>query len=442
MARSTLLRWGIQSLGPGIALKRSARAGEIGPRVTMDRNLWNDPFPWYDALRNQGPVFDGMIVSATASHAFASEVLRSPDFGVGVRSESLPWFVRLAFRLALDERHPGPGQPPSMLAVDPPQHTKYRRLVSKVFTARAVAALEARVDEIADELLDQMERRDTVDLVDAYAGPLPVRIIAEILGVPEHMHKQLLDWGNAASVTLDPAMSYPTFKRATNALREMHMWLDHHLKSLRRNPGNDLMSQLATLKDEGETMTDVELRATALLVTGAGFETTVNLIGNGVMALLTHPEQLEAVRNDPSLWDDATEEVLRWDSPVQLTGRFALHDTEVLGRPVPEGRIITMMLGGCNRDPDVFANPHEFDVRRENARDHLAFSAGIHFCLGASLARLEGTVGLRKLFDRFPDLALAGRPERRPLRVLRGYEHLPVSLGRDREFATSGQVGL
>lgn len=210
MARSTLLRWGIQSLGPGIALKRSARAGEIGPRVTMDRSLWNDPFPWYDALRQQGPVFDGMIVSATASHTFASEVLRSPDFGVGVRSESLPWFVRLAFKLAADERHPGPGQPPSMLAVDPPQHTKYRRLVSKVFTARAVAALETRVNEIADELLDQMERRDTVDLVEAYAGPLPVRIIAEILGVPEHMHKQLLDWGNAASVTLDPAMSYPT----------------------------------------------------------------------------------------------------------------------------------------------------------------------------------------------------------------------------------------
>jgi cytochrome P450 len=438
MARSTLLRWLILSMGPGIALRRSAKAGEIAPRIAMDKTLWRDPFPWLDALREQGPLVEGKVMSATASHAVTSEVLRSAHFGVGIDSESLPWIARKVMRLALDDRYPGPAEPPSLLAVDPPQHTRYRRLVSKAFTARAVAALEKRVEEIADELLDAMEAHDEVDLVDAYAAPLPVRIIAEILGVPEHMQQQLLDWGNAAAVTLDPALSYATFKRAADALQQMHLWLGHHLAELRRNPGDDLMSQLATLTDDGDSLTDVELRATALLVTGAGFETTVNLIGNGVMALLTHPDQLAVLRDDSSLWDNATDEVLRWDSPVQNTVRFALQDTEVCGLPVRKGSIINMMVGGANRDPAVFADPHAFDVRRGNARDHLAFSAGVHFCLGASLARLEGSVALRKLFERFPDLSLAGQPQRRPLRVLRGFEHLPVRLNaRDRRPAAA-----
>jgi len=433
MARSTLVRWAIQSLGPTLAMKRSAKAGEIGPKIAVDKDIWRDPFPWYDALRNQGPLVEGQVVYATASHQACSEVLRSPSFGVGFDTSSLPPVARTAFNLSFDRRYPGPAEPPSLLAVDPPDHTKYRRLVSKAFTPRAVAALQTRVEKTAEELLDAMERHDAVDLVEAYAAPLPVRIIAEILGVPEHMHQQLLEWGNEAAVTLDPALRYRTFKKAANALRQMHLWLDHHLAELRRNPGDDLMSQLASVKDDGDVMSDVELRATALLVLGAGFETTVNLIGNGVMALLTHPDQLAILRDDPSLWENATDEILRWDSPVQATARVAAQESEVCGVTVPAGKFVTMMIGGANRDPDVFENPHELDVRRENAREHLAFSAGIHFCLGASLARLEGAVALRKLFERFPDLALDGSPERRPLRVLRGYEHFPVRLqARDR----------
>jgi len=430
MARSTMLRWAVQSLGPTLALKRSAKAGEIGPRLATDVTTWHDPIPWYDAMRAQGELYAGKVVHATASHAVASEVLRSPVFKVGFTAEALPPVARGIVRLAFDDRYPGPAEPPSMLAVDPPQHTKYRRLVSKVFTARAVAALEPRVEQIADELLDQMaqmsKQHGTLDLVKHYAEPLPVRIIAEILGIPPHMHAQLVEWGNAAAVTLDPALTYPVFKRAAEALREMHLWLDQHLNELRRNPGDDLMSKLAVLTDEGESLDQVELRSTALLVTGAGFETTVNLISNGAMALLQHPDQLEILRNEPSLWENAADEVLRWDSPVQATARFAGEDTEVCGHPVAKGRFVTLMLAGANRDPAVFDNPHEFDVRRANARDHLGFSAGIHFCLGASLARLEGAVALRKLFERFPDLALDGLPTRRPLRVLRGFEHFPV----------------
>lgn len=439
MARSTFVRWSLQTLGPSLALKRSAKAGEIGPRLATDKTIWHDPFPWYDALRAQGDLVPGKVVYATASHAVCSEVLRSPVFHVGFDAESLPPLMRMLFRYAFDDKFPGPGEPPSMLAVDPPQHTKYRRLVSKVFTARAVAAMEPRVEKIADELLDDMERRaldsgsESLDLVEHYAAPLPVRIIAEILGVPEDMHGPLLEWGNAAAVTLDPALSYRTFKQAAAALREMHAWLGQHLEHLRRNPGDDLMSKLASATDAGDELSDVELRATALLVLGAGFETTVNLIGNGTMALLTHPDQLDVLRDDPTLWPNAADEVLRWDSPVQVTMRHSGEATEVCGNPVPSGQFVTIMLGGANRDPRVFTNPHEFDVRRDNARDHLGFSAGIHFCLGASLARLEGAVALRKLFERFPDLALDGSPTRRPLRVLRGFEHLPVRLSaRDR----------
>jgi cytochrome P450 len=261
-----------------------------------------------------------------------------------------------------------------------------------------------------------------------YAGPLPVRVISEILGVPSYMQPHMLEWGNAAAVTLDPALRYRQFRDASKALRSIHAWLGEHLKDLRRNPGDDLLSKLAQTVDEGESLNDVELRATALLVLGAGFETTVNLIGNAVTQLLAHPDQLEMLKANPDGWGNAVDEVLRYDSPVQVTVRIAGEDTEVCGHPIPSGRFVSLMLGGANRDPEVFEEPQRFDVTRANAREHLGFSAGIHFCLGASLARLEGATALRMLFERFPDLALAGDPVRRQLRVLRGYEHMPVTL--------------
>ncbi len=424
-----MLRWAVQSLVPQLVLRRSARAGQLGAKLAVDRSLWDDPFPIYDAMRERGPLNKGGIVYATVSHPLASEVLRSPDFRVDLSSSRrLPPVARKVFALSTDPWAVGPAEPPSMLAVDPPDHTKYRRLVSKVFTARAVAAMEPKVEAIADELLDEMARHDRVDLVEMYAGPLPVRVIAEILGVPAEMQPKMLEWGNAAAVTLEPAMRYRDFRKAAAALENIHRWLAQHLVNLRRNPGDDLLSKLAVLVDEGEMLNDVELRTTALLVIGAGFETTVNLIGNGVMQMLAHPDQLAAAKGDPSMWPNAVDEILRFDSPVQATGRVAAEDVEICGHPVEAGRYVVTMLAGCNRDPEVFTDPDRFDITRGNAREHLAFSSGIHFCLGASLARLEGAIALRKLFERFPDLALDGPPVRRQLRVLRGYEHLPVAL--------------
>jgi cytochrome P450 len=426
---STFLRWTVQSLLPQMVLRRSARQGQLGSRLAIDRTLWANPYPTYEQMRARGPLLTGPLVYATTSHAAATEVLRSPAFQVGVGSQGrLPPLARRLLSMTADPWAVGPAEPPSMLAVDPPDHTRYRRLVSKVFTPRAMAAMEPRVEEIANELLDGMSGKNTVDLVAAFAGPLPVRVIAEILGVPEHMQPRMLEWGDAAAATLDPVMTYRQFRTASAALRSIHHMLADHLVQLRKEPGDDLLSKLAVLVDQGETLTDVELRATALLVIGAGFETTVNLIANGVVQLLAHPDQLAILRDDPSLWPNAVDEILRYDSPVQATVRIAGEDTEVCGHPVPAGRFVSLMLGGANRDPDVFADPQRFDVTRPNARDHLAFSAGIHYCLGASLARLEGAVALRMLFDRFPDLAISGQPVRRHMRVLHGYEQLPVRL--------------
>jgi cytochrome P450 len=412
-------------------LRREARRGQLGARLAVDRSLWADPFPVYEQMRAEGPLVTGQLVSSTVSHAVCSEVLRSPAFGVDMHtSRRLPRPVRRLMAASVDPWAVGPIDPPSMLAVDPPDHTRYRRLVSKVFTARAVSALEPQIEQIAGELLDRMATAGgTVDLVDSFAGPLPVRVIAQILGVPLHMQQEMLAWGDAAALTLEPVITYAQFRRATLALHKIHHWLAGHLVELRRHPGEDLLSRLATFDDDGDRLDDVELRATALLVIGAGFETTVNLIGNGTALLLEHPDQLARLRDDPSLWPNAIEEILRLDSPVQATGRIAAADVEVAGEAVPAGRFVVTMLGGANRDPEVFPEPSRFDVTRDNARDHLAFSAGIHFCLGASLARLEGATALRMLFERFPDLTAEPGAVRRPMRILRGYDRFPVRLG-------------
>jgi cytochrome P450 len=235
---STLRRWAVQHLGPQIALRRSAWRGDLGARLEVDRSLWDDPFDAYEQLRALGPLHTGQLITSSASHAVVDEVLRSPAFGVQIDvAEQLSPLTRRLLRTSVDPWAAGPIDPPSLLAIDPPDHTRLRRLVSKVFTARAVAALEPRIAATAEELLDDLERRWAVDLVEAYAAPLPIRVIAEILGVPAGMAPQLLAWGDAAATTLDPAITYRQHRRAERALREMHRWLADHLERLRRDPG-------------------------------------------------------------------------------------------------------------------------------------------------------------------------------------------------------------
>jgi cytochrome P450 len=212
------------------------------------------------------------------------------------------------------------------------------------------------------------------------------------------------------------------------ALAAFDRWLAEHLDHLRAHPGDNLLSQLVAAREDGVGLNDMELRATAGLVLAAGFETTVNLLGNGIALLHDTPGALATLREDPELWPNAVDEILRVDPPVLLTGRTCARDTTVAGVAVPEGAVVTTILAGANHDPAVFEDPERFDVRRANARDHISFSAGRHYCLGAALARMEGEVGLRVLFERFPGLRLTPGATHRTTRILRGYEHLPARL--------------
>lgn len=424
----TFGRWVIKQ-GVGRALLRArAKRGELLPLLLIDDAVAADPVPTLDALRARGPLVHGRLLAATAHHDVGNAVLRSEDFGVAGGHAELPVGGRRLVERLSQGTPAGPLDPPSLLAIDPPDHGRIRRQVSRAFTARAVTRLEERVDEVADRLLDELAARGgTVDLIADYASWLPVAVIAEVLGIPEQDHARLLALGNRAAVLLDPGLPWATFADADAAVVELHGWFDAHLDQLRRNPGNDVLSTLVTSTD-ADNLDHEELRTLALLLLGAGFETTVNLIGNAVALLEAHPEQRKALLADSSGWPNAVEEVLRFDPPVQSTLRQAYVDTEVCGHPVAAGTGVVIVVAGANRDPQVFADPNRFDITRSNADAHLSFSSGVHFCIGAGLARLEAQVALRKLYERFPELALAGPGRRRSTKILRGYETLPVAL--------------
>lgn len=415
-----------------VVLARAARAGDVQARLLTDPRARAFPYPLHDELRVVGPLVRGRLSSVSATHAVCSEVLRSDDFRTGDPAGMYRGRARRVFEWSRGEKVLNPVEPPSLLAVEAPEHTRYRALVSKVFTARAVAALRPRVQETADSLLDGLAATAVdgeIDLVQRYCTLLPLMIISDILGVEEADRARVLSFGEGTALALDAGLGWRQFVGVDTSLRAFDAWLGDHLAKLRRDPGTDLMSQLVTVTDEGRRLEEAELRALAGLLLAAGFETTVNLLSSGTDLLLRHPGQLEVLRGHDELWPNAVEEVLRYESPVQATGRIALRDTVVGGQTVPAGRSVATLLAGANRDPAVFTDPHRFDVARDNAREHLAFSAGRHFCLGAALARIEGEVGLRSLFQRFPDLAAAPGAQRRLTRVLRGWAHLPVLLG-------------
>lgn len=411
------------------AARLSARRGDPQARFAADPSVRADPVPFFEELRAQGPLVRSRVSYLTVDHAVAHELLRSDDFRVISLGGALPSLLRrLERRTRPDLLHPL--LPPSLLAVEPPEHTRYRKTVSSVFTSRAVAAMRDRVEDTAKGLLDDMsEDQGVVDVVERYCAQLPVTIISEILGVPEGDRDRILEFGELAAPSLDFGLSWRQYQTVGRGLEGFNSWLGTHLRTLRENPGADVMSQLIEASDGGIRLDEKELRAIAGLVLAAGFETTVNLLGNGIRMLLDAPDQLTLLTDDPSLWPNAVEEILRLDPPVQLTARVACNDTVIAGTTVHRGEMVVIYLAAANRDPAVFTDPHTFDVRRTGAGRHLAFSGGRHFCLGAALARIEGEVGLRRFFNRFPDARLAGAGSRRDTRVLRGWARLPVSLG-------------
>lgn len=406
----------------------SARRGDPQARLVADPAVRADPVPFYDELRRSGPLVKARVSYLTVDHALAHELLRSEDFRVISMGASLPAPLRrLERRTRPDLLHPL--LPPSLLAVEPPEHTRYRKTVSSVFTTRRIAALRDGVEQTATDLLDGLTgEAGVLDIVDRYCAQLPVTIISEMLGVPDSDRARILEFGELAAPSLDFGLSWEEYRTVQQGLAGFNTWLDDHLNTLRRHRGDDLMSQLIDASEGGVHLDQTELRAIAGLVLAAGFETTVNLLGNGIRLLLDHPDQLDRLLEDPSLWPGAVEEILRYDPPVQLTARVARNDTTLAGNAIGAGELVMIYLAAANRDPAVFTDPHRFDVTRNNAGKHLSFSGGRHFCLGAALARAEGEAGLRCFFTRFPDTGLAGPGARRPTRVLRGWAELPVRL--------------
>jgi cytochrome P450 len=413
----------------------AAWQGDLQARLIADPSVAANPIPLYEELRALGPLVKGRINYLTADHALAHELLRSDDFRVVNMGSNLPRPLRRLERRTRDDLlHPL--RAPSLLAVEPPDHTRYRKTVSAVFTSRAVAALRERVEQTAAGLLDRLARGSgtsgVVDVVGRYCSQLPVAIISDILGVPEQDRRRVLEFGELAAPSLDIGLPWRQYRSVQHGLAGFNLWLAAHLQELRRAPSDNLMSQLIQMAESGAAETylsDKELEAIAGLVLAAGFETTVNLLGNGIRMLLDAPQHLDTLRQRPELWPNAVEEILRLESPVQLTARVSLDDVEVAGTPITRGELVVVYLAAANRDPAVFIDPHRFDIQRPNAGKHLAFSGGRHFCLGAALARAEGEVGLRAFFERFPDVRAAGTGSRRATRVLRGWSTLPVALG-------------
>jgi len=382
-----------------------------------------DPYPLYADLRRRGLDRSSLGIWATASHATAASILRDPRFSSspvhqpGYRPPAYP------------DGDPRAGLPvDDLLTMDPPDHTRIRRLVSSAFTRKAIADLEPWIRDLTGHLLDQAGAAAGFDLIDALAFPLPIAVICHLLGVPAEDQASFRVWGHDVAATLDPQ----TAAGGESQTRSSELALTAYLRDLvdkrRADPDSSLLSALVAVEEEGDRLSPGELVSTALLLLIAGFETTVNLIGNGTVALLGDRQDWQRLGEEPSLVPAAVEELLRYDSPVQMTSRTATEDVDVDvdGTVIPKGESVIVAIGGANRDPGVFEEPDLLRIDRPNASRHLAFSLGIHHCLGAALARLEGRIAVEELTRRYPGLELAGTPARRQLLVLRGFESVPV----------------
>jgi cytochrome P450 len=382
-----------------------------------------DPYPFYKRLREKAPVYQSpMGFWVLTRYEDCVAVLRDQRFG------------REEFQQMLASVYGGdtenPSLPRSMLFRDPPDHTRLRALVSKAFTPRMVETMRGHIQEIVDRLLDRVQGAGRMDVMEDLAYPLPVTVICEMLGVPVDDHASIRGWSADIARSLD-AIGLPTdqdiVERGRKARRALADYFRRLVPERRARPQQDLLSGLIAAEEQGDKLSGDEIIAMCLLLFIAGHETTVNLIGNGTLALLRHPDQLRKLQTEPGLIGNAVEELLRYDSPVQRTARITNTDAEVGGQPMPKGTMVITALGAANRDPAQFAEPDVLDVARKEPR-HISFGFGIHFCLGAPLARVEGQLALGTLLRRMPRLALAeASPEWRESSVLRGLKRLNVS---------------
>jgi pimeloyl-[acyl-carrier protein] synthase len=390
-----------------------------------------DPYPIYDFLRQNAPVFlmPGWNTWFLTRYDDAVMLLRDPRFGhgSGIGNYTGPETQRALWEM----------QSHWMLVRNPPDHTRLRGLVHKAFTPRVIEALRGRVEQTANDLIDAVESKRSMDLIADFAFPLPVAVISQMLGVPASEQEMFKDWARDLAGTLDIDDRAETYDRGSKATEEISAYLKTLIAERRRNPKDDLMSALIAAEEQGDRLSEPELIANLILLLVAGHETTQNLIGNGTLALLRHPDQLDMLRRAVQdangsaatlpLMKTAVEELLRYDSPVQFTSRVALEDIEIDGQVIPRGSSVGTMLGSANRDPARFNDPNRLDITRAE-NPHMAFGNGIHYCLGAPLARMEGGIAFATLLRRLPKLALAtDTPEYRDTYVLRGLKSLPLT---------------
>ncbi|MGW2709885.1 cytochrome P450 family protein [Streptomyces sp. NPDC001356] len=382
--------------------------------------LFRDPYAVYGRLREEGPVHritgtDGLPAWLVTRYDDVRQALADPRLSLDKRNATPGGYRGMALPPALDA---------NLLNMDPPDHTRIRRMVSKVFTPRHVEALRGQVRRTADGLLDSLAGQDEADLIPSYAAPLPIIVICDLLGVPQAQRPDFRAWTDAL-VAPDPARP----ERAKEAVARLLSFFTRLIADKRARPADDLLSALIAVRDREDRLSEDELMSLAFLILVAGYENTVHLIGNAVAALLAHPGQLAALRADAGLLDRAVEELARYDGPVPLAiRRFPTEDVVIAGVTVPKGETVLLSLAAAHRDPRRFTDPDRLDLGRD-ATGHLALGHGIHYCLGAPLARMETGIALTALFDRFPGLALAVPPRelrRRPSMRSRGLLALPV----------------
>lgn len=389
----------------------------------FDPEFRKDPYPVYDWLL----AGDRVRVSPMGLWIFprygdCAAILRDRRFSADSRNAE--GFVAPGGQgdsRLFDENRP-------FLFLDPPDHRRLRGLVSKAFTPHAVESMRPRIEEIVDDLLKEAGEKGEVDLIADLAYPLPVTVISEMLGVPKEDSDRFRKWSDDLARSLDPDFAVTDTSARDDAAAAFREYFIGLVATRRSDPGSDLLSSLIAAEEEGDRLNEAELLTTCILLLVAGHETTVNLIANGVLALLRNPAQHALLASQPDLIPTAVEEMLRYDPPVQFTGRIALEDVEIAGEVVPKGRVALTLLAAANRDPDQFDEPGSFDITRD-PNPHLAFGMGIHHCLGAPLARLEGQVAIAGLVDRFPGIQLATDDVAyKDNVVLRGLAELPVRL--------------
>lgn len=396
----------------------------LNPR---DPDFYNNPYPYYHELRRQTPIFfwEDFGFWCFTTHEDVSAVLRDRRFGRQIlhiaTREELGWPPeREDLKPFLDvDRY-------SMLELEPPAHTRLRGLVQKAFMARQIERLRPRVASLTHSLLDALGEHGEADLLPAFATPIPVIVIAELLGVPTDMSDYLLNWSHAMVAMYELGRTPEQERKAVQAAQEFVAYIKDYVEQRRRQPKDDLITHLIQVEEAGEQLTEEELISTCILLLNAGHEATVNAVGNGVLALLRHPDQLERLRRDPSLINTAVEELLRYDPPLHLFNRWVLEEVEIRGQRFRRGDRVAVLLGAANRDPAQFADPDTLDITRW-PNPHVSFGAGIHYCVGAPLARLELQAALPILLERLPGLRLAEEPAYRNAYHFHGLQSLRVA---------------